>query len=211
MMRNRLFQKTPVLVLFIAVLLTGCGGSPTPVEFYRLNSLSSTMQKANPADTAQNIAIGIGPVVIPKILDRPQIVTRTGPNTLKVDEFHRWASPLQADFAKVLAENISLLLTTDQVAVYPWEAGFKPHYRVALDIRYFEGQLGENVFLNTVWRISSPENQKIQILRTSVIEEPVSATDYKALVAAESQAIAQLSREIAREIRKLQAGGETRD
>jgi uncharacterized lipoprotein YmbA len=44
-----------------------------------------------------------------------------------------------------------------------------------------------------------------------VIEEPVSATDYKALVAAESQAIAQLSREIAREIRKLQAGGETRD
>ena len=207
MMRNRLFQKTPLLVLFIAVLLAGCGGSPTPIEFYTLNSLSGTMQKANPVDTSQNIAIGIGPVVIPKILDRPQIVTRTGPNTLKVDEFHRWAGPLQADFAKVLAENISLLLGTDQVAVYPWEAGFKPNYRIALDIRYFEGQFGENVFLDTVWRISGPKSQKTQTVKTSVIEEPLPAADYKALVAAQSQAIAQLSREIAQEIRRMQAGG----
>jgi uncharacterized lipoprotein YmbA len=209
MMHNRLFQKTPLLVLFMTVLLAGCGGSPTPIEFYTLNSLSSTVKKENPPDAARNISIGIGPVVIPKILDRPQIVTRTGPNTLKVDEFHRWAGPLQAEFAKVLAENISLLLATDQVAVYPWEAGFKPQYRVALDIRYFEGQLGENVFLDTVWRVSSPESQKIRTTKTSVIEEPVSAKDYEALVAAESQAIARLSREIAREIRKLQAGGKT--
>ncbi|MEE4265157.1 MAG: PqiC family protein [Desulfobacteraceae bacterium] len=208
MMHNRFFQQTSLLVLFIAVLLAGCGGSPTPVQFYTLNSLSGTMQKTNPADATQNIAIGIGPVEIPKILDRPQIVTRTGPNTLKVDEFHRWAGPLQAEFAKVLAENISLLLATDQVAVYPWEAGFKPHYRIALDVRYFEGQLGENVVLEVVWRVSGQENQKIQAVKTSLIKEPLPAADYKSLVAAESQAIAQLSREIAQEIRNLQAGGE---
>ena len=210
MMPKRFFQKTPLLVLFIAVLLAGCGGSPTPIEFYTLNSLSSTMQKTNPADSAQNIAIGIGPVVIPKILDRPQIVTRTGQNTLKVDEFHRWAGPLKSEFAKVLAENISLLLATDQVAVYPWEAGFKPHYRIALDIRYFEGRLGENAFLDTVWRVSGPQSQKIQTVKTSVIEEPLPAANYEALVAAESQAIAQLSREIAQEIRRLQAGGKSK-
>ena len=209
MMPNRFIQKIPLLVLLLAVLLAGCGGRATPIEFYTLNSLSGTIQKANPADSAKNISIGIGPVAIPKILDRPQIVTRTGPNTLKVDEFHRWAGPLKSEFAKVLAENISLLLATDQVAVYPWEAGFNPHYRVALDIRYFEGQLGENVFLDAVWRVSGPESQKAQTLKTSVIEEPLPATDYKSLVAAQSQAVAQLSREIAREIRRLQAGGKT--
>jgi uncharacterized lipoprotein YmbA len=209
MMRKRSFQQISVLVFFIAVLLAGCGGSPTPVEFYTLNSLSGTMPSANPADAAQNIAIGIGPVEIPKILDRPQIVTRTGPNTLKVDEFHRWAGPLQEGFAKVLAENISLLLTTHQVAVYPWEAGFKPHYRIALDIRYFEGQFGENVVLAVVWRVSGRENQKIKTIKTSVIKEPVPAADYKSLVAAKSQAVARLSREIAQEIRNLQAEGKT--
>jgi uncharacterized lipoprotein YmbA len=209
MMCNRFFQNAALLVLFIAVFMAGCGGSPTPIEFYTLNSLSGTMQKANSTDTMQNIAIGIGPVVIPKILDRPQIVTRTGPNTLKVDEFHRWAGPLQAEFAKVLAENISLLLGTDQVAVYPWGAGFKPHYRIALDIRYFEGQLGKNAFLDAVWRVSGPQSQKNQTVKTSVIEEPLPATDYKALVAAQSQAVAQLSREISQEIQRLQAGGKT--
>ena len=205
MMRNRLFQKTPLLVLFIAVLLAGCGGSPTPIQFYTLNSLSGTMPNAKPADAAQNIAIGIGPVKIPKILDRPQIVTRTGPNKIKVDEFHRWAGPLGTEIAQVLAENISLLLATDQVAVYPWDVDFKPDYRIALDIRYFEGQLGENVFLDVVWRVSGRESQKILATIASVINEPLSVPDYETLVAAKSQALAQLSREIAQEIRKLQA------
>ena len=209
MMRDRVFQITSLLVLFIAVLLAGCFGSPTPIEFYTLNSLSGTMQKTNPADSAQNIAIGIGPVKIPKILDRPQIVTRTGPNMIKVDEFHRWAGPLGAGIAQVLAENISLLLATDQVAVYPWEVDFKPQYRIALDIRYFEGQLGENVFLDVVWRVSGQESQKILATKASVINKPLSVADYETLVAAKSQAIAQLSREIAQEIRKLQAGGKS--
>jgi uncharacterized lipoprotein YmbA len=209
MMRDRFFQITSLLVLFIAVLLAGCGGGPTPVEFYTLNSLNGMPQQANPADADQNIAIGIGPVKIPKILDRPQIVTRTGPNKIKVDEFHRWAGPLGTEIAQVLAENISLLLATDQVAVYPWEVDFKPQYRIALDIRYFEGQLGENVFLDVVWRVSDQANQKILATKSSVINETLASADYEALVAAKSQAIAQLSREIAQEIRKLQAGGKS--
>jgi len=209
MMRDRFFQITSLLVLFIAVLLAGCSGGPTPVEFYTLNSLNGMPQQANPADAAQNIAIGIGPVKIPKILDRPQIVTRTGPNKIKVDEFHRWAGPLGTEIAQVLAENISLLLATDQVAVYPWEVDFKPQYRIALDIRYFEGQLGENVFLDVVWRVSDQANQKILATKSSVINETLASADYEALVAAKSQAIAQLSREIAHEIRKLQAGGKS--
>jgi uncharacterized lipoprotein YmbA len=49
----------------------------------------------------------------------------------------------------------------------------------------------------------------IQAVKTSVIKEPVSAPDYDALVAAKSEAIAQLSRDITQEIRKLQAGGQT--
>jgi uncharacterized lipoprotein YmbA len=109
----------------------------------------------------------------------------------------------------VLAENISLLLATDRVVVYPWEIDFKPHYRIALDIRYFEGQMGENVLLDVVWRVSGQEGQKAQTVKTSLIKEPVAAADYEALVAAKSQAIAQLSRQIAQEIRKLQSGGKT--
>ena len=209
MMRHRFLQKTSMLILFTAVLLAGCSSSPPPVEFYTLNSLSGMQPRINRADTDQNMAIGIGPIEIPEILDRPQIVTRTGPNKIRVDEFHRWAGPLKNDFARVLAENISLLLATDRVMVYPWEIDFKPQYRIALDVRYFEGQLGENVVLDAVWRVSDQKSQKTQAVKTSVIKEPLSAPDYDTLVAAKSQAIAQLSREIAQEIQKLESGGKS--
>jgi uncharacterized lipoprotein YmbA len=199
------FLKTVTLVvLFTMLLLTGCGSSSQRVEFYTLNPLTGMPAEANTPATDQKLSIGVGPVE-----DRPQIVTRSGPNKLNIDEFHRWAGPLDARFARVLAENIALLLATDRVAVYPWEIDFKPHYRIALDIRYFEGQLGENVLLDVVWRVSGQDSQMIQAVKTSVIKEPVSAPDYDALVAAKSEAIAQLSRDITQEIRKLQAGGQT--
>ena len=209
MTRNRFFQKTSRLILTTAVLLVGCGSSPPPVEFYTLNSLSGMTQQASPTDANRNIQIGIGPVEIPEMLDRPQIVTRTGPNKLRVDEFHRWAGSLKERFARVLAENIGILLATDRVTIYPWEIDFKPNYRIAVDIRYFEGQLGENVILEAVWRVSGQEDQEIQIVKTSVIQETLSSPDYEALVAAKSQTIAQLSREIVKEIQRMQAGGKS--
>lgn len=207
MMRDRSLQKKSMLALFTALLLVGCGASSPPVEFYTLNSISNTTPQENSANLEQDMAIGVGPVNIPKVLDRPQIVTRTGPNKLKMDEFHRWAGPLKEDFSRVLAENLSTLLATDRVAVYPWEIDFKPRYRIALNIRYFEGQLDEEVVLDVVWRVSGQESQKVLTAKTSLIKEPVSASDYDALVAAKSQAVAKLSREIADEIRKFESGG----
>jgi len=105
-----------------------------------------------------------------------------------------------------LAENISLLLGTDQVVVYPWQADFKPRYRIALEVRYFEGQWGEDVLLEVLWTLASRESQETLTARKSVIKEPLSATTFEELVAAQSRAIAQLSREIVREVQNLQSG-----
>jgi hypothetical protein len=207
MMRIGFFKKVTLMVTFTTLLLAGCRSSAPPVEFYTLNPLSDMQGKANTTATDQKLSIGVGPVEIPEMLDRPQIVTRSGPNKLNVDEFHRWAGRLDESFARVLAENISLLLGTDQVAVYPWQTDFKPRYRIALEIRYFEGQWGKDVHLEAIWRVTSQESQQTHTVRKSVIKEPLPAKDYEALVAAKSQAIAQLSREIVQEIRNLQSGG----
>ena len=207
MMRKGFFLKFTLLVLFSALMLAGCRSSAPPVEFYTLNPLTGLEEKTNTPEPDQKLSIGVGPVEIPQILDRPQIVTRSGPNKLKIDEFHRWAGRLDEDFARVLAENISLLLGTDLVAVYPWQTDFKPHYRIALEVWYFEGQWGQDVLLEVSWALASQESQKPQTVRKSVIREPLSATNYEELVAVKSRAIAQLSREIVQEIRNLQSGG----
>jgi len=207
MMRIGFLKTLTLMVTLTTLLLTGCGGSSQRVEFYTLNPLTDMQANANSPAADQKLSIGVGPVEIPEMLDRPQIVTRSGPNKLNVDEFHRWAGRLDENLAGVLAENISLLLATDQVAVYPWQTDFKPRYRVALKIRYFEGQWGKDVILEAIWSVSGQQSQQTHIQRKSVINEPLSPEpDYAALVAAHSRAIAQLSREIVKEIQNLQSG-----
>jgi uncharacterized lipoprotein YmbA len=206
MMRIGFFKTVKLMLTFITLFLAGCSSSQR-VEFYTLNPLTDVQAKANSPATDQKLTIGVGPVEIPEILDRPQIVTRSGPNKLNVDEFHRWASRIDESFAQVLAQNISLLLATDQVAVYPWNADFKPRYRIALKISYFEGQWGKDVLLEATWSVSSRQSQQTHPKRKSVINEPLSPEpDYEALVAAHSRAIARLSREIVKEIQDLQSG-----
>lgn len=204
MMRKDYLLKFTLLVMLAAFMLAGCRSSAPPVEFYTLNPISGMQKKTNSAATDQKLAIGVGPVEIPAILDRPQIVTRSGPYRLHMDEFHRWAGPLDEDFARVVAENISILMPTDQVAVYPWDADFKPRYQVAMNVSYFEGRWDKEIRLEVFWRVSDPKNHKKLIEKKSVIKEPLPAKNYEALVAAKSQALVTLSTEIVENIRKLE-------
>lgn len=158
---------------------------------------------ANSVVAGQPVSVGVGPVAIPEVLDRPQIVTRTGPNKLRIDEFHRWAGRLDEDFARVLAENISLLLPTEQVAVFPWDVSFDPRYQVALNILRFEGRWGKDVLLEVFWKIIDPQKQTALRVQKSVIKEPLADENYEALIAIKSRMVEILSNQIINEINNL--------
>ena len=187
----------------VALFSAGCGTS-RPVELFTLNPLTRIQEKTPGMAAAQDISIGVGPVAFPEFLDRPQIVTRTSPNRLSASEFHRWAGSFQANFSAVLAENISILMATNRVAVYPWSDQFSPTFCIKLEVQQFDGRLGEYVLLNVTWTVTGQEGGNPTLVKKSAIREPVSATDYEALVAAKSRALATLSREIAEEIRRLE-------
>jgi len=183
-------------------MLAACSSTP-PVQFYNLNSLPSGRQE-NPAVMLSNdIVIGVGPVDFPKFLDRPQIVTRKSQNRLEISEFHRWAGSLPGDFLRVLVKNISILLPSNRVTVYPWGDQFMPTYQIKLNVEQFDGQLGEQIVLRVTWSVLGQEEADELVVKKSLIEEPVSTNDYEALVEAQSNALATLSREIANEVRRL--------
>jgi len=188
--------------LLLVFFLAACSSTP-PVAYYTLNTLPEMQQEIPAAVMDDTLAIGVGPVEFPKFLDRPQIVTRKSQNQIEVSEFHRWAGSFPGDFSRVLAKNISILLPTDRVAVYPWGEQFSPTYRVKLDVEQFDGQLGERVVLDVTWMVTDQEGTKKLVVRKSLIEEPVSDKTYEALVVAESNALVTLSRTIVEEIRKL--------
>ncbi len=188
--------------LLLVFFLAACSTTP-PVAYYTLNTLPEMQQEIPAAVMGDTIAIGVGPVEFPKFLDRPQIVTRKSQNQIEVSEFHRWAGSLPGDFSRVLAKNIAILLPTDRVAVYPWGEQFSPTYRIKLDVEQFDGQLGERVVLDVTWKVTDQEGINELLVRKSFIEEVVPDKNYEALVVAESNALATLSRTIVEEIRRL--------
>ena len=178
----------------LALIVIGCG-STAPAKYYTLSALPRP-----PAATAAgrpHRVVGIGPVTVPDFLDRPQIVTRVGENKLALSEIHRWAGRLKDEFARVLAEDIALTLGSDRVFVFPRATDMEPSHRVEVDVLRFEGEFGKEVVLSARWVLSSEPARETLVARQSLIREPVSSSEYDALVTAQSRAIASLSREIA--------------
>jgi uncharacterized protein len=199
-------SKISLTVCMLVFILTGCRSATSPIEFYSLSPLTAMPAAEKAAGLGDAVAVGVGPLQIPKMIDRPQIISRTGVNRINVDEFHRWAGSLYEDFLTVLTLNLSSLLKSNRVAAYPWEDYFDPDYRIYMEVHQFDGRLGEYALLNITWTITGRQPGNVLRVRNSVIREPVQSEDYEAFVAANSRVLAVLSREMAREIMEIHAG-----
>ena len=186
-------------------IICGCQSASPPVAFYTMDAMPPPLAGVPSGDMRQDMLIGVGPLTIPRAIDRPQVVTRVSANRIHVAEFHRWAGAIEEEILRVLADNISLLLDTHRVAAYPWGRHFKPDYQVFVDIHQFDGTMGRKVLLRANWTITGTAAAKVLASRRSLIQEKVSGADYEALVAAKSRAVLSLSRDLAREIEKLEA------
>jgi len=201
-MTRRCFVPCAVLaVLSVGVFLAGCA-STAPSRFYVLSSLPAPGPASKPFTDQGRTAIGIGPVEISKYLDRPQIVTRESPNELKLAEFDNWAEPLGDNLPRVLAENLSTLLSTEPVAVFPWRGSTPVDYRVEVVVTQLDGELGGDAVLVGHWSIIKEDGNELIAIRETRFSEPTGASGYEALVSAMSRAIGNLSQQIAAEIQK---------
>ncbi|HSE91311.1 MAG TPA: PqiC family protein [Candidatus Binatia bacterium] len=192
-------RLTTTAALCILVALTSGCASPMS-RFYTLSA------GAAPAATPSNLSVSVGPVSVPAVVDRPQIVVTTGPNQVRMEEFNRWASPLQNAIARVVAENLVALLGTPRVILSSQTLGTDTDYRAAIEVQRFESAPGEAATLDAVWTVSRTKDGKSQTGRT-VVREAASDKGYDALAAAHSRGLARLSREIADAVRTLEGSG----
>lgn len=195
----------PALALGIAALLglAGCAGN-TPSRYYFLSPLVEAGGAAAPGGSR---TIGVGPVRLPDYLNRPQIVTRTGPNEFTVAEFNQWGGPLEAEVGRVLAENLATLLPADRVALFPWSMPYPAQYRVQVAVVRFEADAAGSVGLTARWSILGKDGRDALRTVQSSLREEAGGTEYEATVAAMSRALAGLSREIAAALLGLPPGG----
>jgi uncharacterized protein len=179
----------------LAALSAGCAS--TPSHLYTLSS--SATATAKPDVTSSTLAVVVGTVSIPAIVDVPQIVVRKGPNQVSLDEFNRWASPLRNNIAQVVAANLAAMLGTSHVsAALIGDAD----YRVAIDVQTFESAPGDAATLSALWTVRRVKDGKAETGRTAV-REASTQMGYDALAAAHSRALSHLSQDIADAIRVL--------
>jgi uncharacterized lipoprotein YmbA len=185
-----------VVLTFCVFLQAGCIGSSPPSRFYALSSVSSP--GAVPGDARYNVVVVVSIVNFPGHLDRPQIVAQTGPNSLLLAEFDRWAEPLRDNFTRILLRNLGDLLAKESVLVTSWRARFKCEYRLVVDAQQFDIE-PRGVVLAATWALLSDPDEEVVLTRRFVAREAVDADadDYTAKVAALSRTLGILSQDIA--------------
>jgi uncharacterized lipoprotein YmbA len=188
-------------MVLIGLSFASCGTfspRPDPSKFFTLSSSFQVGELAtkNPG-SAGTASIGIGPIRFPGYLDRQEIVLRTAPNRFQVSENDRWAEPLDENFARVLAQNLSTLLGTDRVILFPWPSDRRPDYQVEIEVLSFEANAAREAHLLARWVVRDGSTKKPLYLKISSVVREANEKSVDGSVAALSAAVADLSREIA--------------
>jgi hypothetical protein len=202
-MKNDLIRVLAIFMLGASWMVhSGCASSP-PTRFYTLNSSVTAVQEIKPSPEDGCLSFGIGPIKIPNYLNQPKIVTWKGSNELTGAEFDRWAERLEDNLTRVLAKNLSNLLCTKTIVLFPWRGKIPLDYRIEMEVLRLDGSLGGEVTLEAWWMVLSGDGKKMLLNKKSTFTETVAGKDYNSLVSAESRAVGLLSAEIAEAIKVL--------
>ena len=184
----------PPCLFLASVIALAAGCASAPSKFYTL-----TATAAGDGASAASYAVVVGSVTVPAEVDRPQFTVTVAPNRVAIDEFNRWAEPLNDGIARAVAADLGTLLGTPRVTAATL-ANFTPDYRVTIDIQKFASLPGQSAQLDAVWVVHQMAGNVTLSGRTTAIE-PVNGNSFDALAAAHSRALATLSRDLAAAIR----------
>lgn len=188
-----------ILPLCAALLTTlaGCGTTP-PATYYLLNPGAVTQDRA---DSTATLQLELGPVSFPPYLDRNKLIVVTGENTLRMAEFHRWAEPLEANFVRVLAQDLAEQLPQAQIHKHPWRAAGVRPAQIHIEVLRFDTDDEQQAHLELRWQLTDRENGILVPLRTDEYRLPVTGKDYAARVQAMSRCLTAFSQDLAQAIR----------
>jgi uncharacterized lipoprotein YmbA len=183
-----------LLLSILCMVLAACATTPQ-TNFYVLTPMAA------PANTTEKTGtkrlIGLGPVTLPALLERKQLVTRTGNNTLQIAELHQWAAPLKDNITQTLTENLAKLLPNDLVKAYPWSAYGQADYHILIDVIRFDATPGQSADFEAEWVVVSEKKPEILTSGRHKTRSSLADASYSGAVQALSNTLAEFSRRLA--------------
>jgi uncharacterized lipoprotein YmbA len=168
-----------------------------------LSTINET-QVSKKINITPGVIIGVGPVKIPKYLDRPQMVTKDKKGILKFDEFDRWGESLDLGLARLVREDLTVMLPKAKLTLYPWDLGVAVKYQVTLEVVQLDCELDKDIHFVVQWMIIDAQNSKTLIIKRSEFRQPILLQNYSGLAKTLSTACASLSNEIAEALATLE-------
>ena len=194
---HRTLCGASAVALIVMLIVSGCGGGKSS-QFYRL---SVTEAPSNPdAVLGPRAVVLIDPLVVADYVRRPQIVTVVDEYEYSLQEYHRWAEPLEGSVGAVLRDNLSSRLGTPAVVLGPWVRPSEADYRISLRIERFDMDAEGRCVLEATWAFgkgSAPTHELSQSAETRRFEhapgEKPDKDDYSDRVATMSGLLGELS------------------
>ncbi|MFH1156425.1 MAG: PqiC family protein [Pseudomonadota bacterium] len=183
-----------------ALFFAACQANSPPVMYY---SLLDTDSPHRQVQQSNGLILSIGPVLISDMLKQPRIATGGARGQYQLSEYNRWIGELDHEIGRAVAENLSAILGTEQVAVFPWDQHLNVTCRVHLEVLAMDGDLGAEAKLVVRWSLIIPKGQTPETLsRRSELKEQTEDGSYASWVNAQQHNIRRLSDAIAASIRE---------
>ncbi len=186
-----------LLIAGLVIFLSACGTSPK-TNFYTL--ITSHQSDAHVEHSAEGVRIGVWRAKIPALLDRTEIVTRSGKHTVELADFHKWADRLDNNISRLVANELSDRLQTDNVVISPWSSYAKNDYQVKLNIDRFDGELGGEIVFRGSWSLLSGEGNKELAREVFTYKAQADGITYSDMISALGKLTVQLAENIANNI-----------
>jgi uncharacterized lipoprotein YmbA len=139
------------LTTLFLLLLAGCGSSPK-THFYTLSTVPGATGRRS-----ASTAIQVSAVHVPPSLDRQQMVSMSGTNSVEISETNRWSAPFDEMVRNVLAQNLAARLSPNRV-ILP-EAPAPPRTAsLVVTIAKFAPDASGLVRLQGSWTVLSDES-----------------------------------------------------
>jgi uncharacterized lipoprotein YmbA len=135
-------------VALLCGMLAACTGGTPDSHYY---TLSPAGPAAAPASGKPQFRLTS--VHLPSIYDRPQMVVRSGAQSVEFSEFDRWAEPLERMTARILAQDIALRRPRPGGPV----PADQPKLQISVD--EFAADRSGTARLSGTWKITGTDNE----------------------------------------------------
>ncbi|HEX3731127.1 MAG TPA: ABC-type transport auxiliary lipoprotein family protein [Opitutaceae bacterium] len=145
------FRLSPVILGLGLLVLAGCDIIPPaqtdPTRYY---VLSDAAPAPSEAAVTSGLRIGLRSVELAGYLKSPDLIVRRGPNELSLQDYARWAEPLDAGIGRLVRDQLRADAAVSRVYLQPFPLDANRDYDVSISVARCEGGAGAAHFAATV-------------------------------------------------------------